>query len=89
MTKNDIVDVISTKTGFTKETVSVVLDEVNQAIIRALKNGDAVKLSGFGTFYPVERKPRKGRNPKTGEVVQIPSRTVTRFRSGKNTKVLT
>jgi DNA-binding protein HU-beta len=89
MTKNDIVDVISAKTGYTKEVVSAVLDETNQVIIRALKKGDSVKISGFGTFYPVDRKARKGRNPKTGQVIEIPSRKVTRFRSGKNTKVLT
>ncbi len=88
MTKNDIVEIISVKTGISKQIVSTTIAEVNQVIIRTLTKGDSVKISGFGTFYSVDRKPRKGRNPKTGEIINIPSRRVTRFRSCKKTKVL-
>lgn len=89
MTKNDLIEVISAKTNISKNTVQIVLEEINESIIRALKKGDAVKISGFGTFYSMARKPRKGRNPKSGEIVEIPSRKVTRFRASKNIKVIT
>jgi nucleoid DNA-binding protein len=89
MTKNDIVSVISHKTGLTREVVSVVMEEMNYAIIRALKKGDLVKISGFGTFYPQDKQARKAKNPRTGEIIDIPSKKVTKFRPGKNTKILT
>jgi len=89
MNKKELVQVISEKTGVNRETVSSVINDMHETIVRTLKKGDTVRIAGFGTFYPLERKPRKGRNPKTGEVIQIPARNVTRFRPGKNTKVLT
>jgi DNA-binding protein HU-beta len=88
MNKNDIIQVISEKTGISKELVRTVLEEINATIIKSLKKGDAVKVSGFGTFYPMDRKSRKGRNPKSGETVEIPSRKVTRFRASKNIKII-
>lgn len=88
MTKNDIITVISARTGITKETVATVISEMNDTIVRALQNGESVKLTGFGTFYPAERNSRKGRNPKTGEIIEIPSRTITKFRPSKETKTL-
>jgi nucleoid DNA-binding protein len=88
MTKNDLIEVIAAKLNLSKAVVSLVLEETNAAIIRALKKGDAVKIAGFGTFYSMERKPRKGRNPKSGEIVEIPSRKVTRFRANKTNRVL-
>ena len=53
-------------------------------ISQALQNGDAVTLSGFGTFKVVERKARAGRNPKTGESIAIPAHRAVKFIPGKN-----
>ena len=57
-----------------------------QAIIDAVAHSDSVTLSGFGTFEPRERKERTGRNPRTGEAVPIPARTVPSFRPGNSFK---
>lgn len=83
MTKQDLVDLISVKTGIKKETVAAVMAETNEAIVEALKQGEPIKISGFGTFYTKTRKGRTGRNPKTGESVEIPVKTVPKFRAGK------
>jgi nucleoid DNA-binding protein len=89
MTKNELVQVISEKTGIKKDVVKNVLEEINLAIIKSLKKGDFVKISGFGTFYTMDTKAKKARNPKSGEVVEIPSRKLTKFRASKNIKVVT
>lgn len=86
MTKKEMIEVLSEKTGIKKSTISLVINECHQTIIRALKKGDEVKISGFGTFYASERKSRKGRNPKTGETIIIPERTMGKFRPGKQIK---
>jgi DNA-binding protein HU-beta len=88
MNKNDLVLIISEKTGIDKDTVLTVLDETHESIVRSLKKGDSVKISGFGTFYPSKRESRRGRNPKTGHSIIIPEKTVTKFRPGKTTKDL-
>lgn len=88
MNKKDMMTVIAAKTGISKDVISVVIEEMHNAIIRALKGGDSVTLAGFGTFYSKERKPRVGRNPKTGETIQISGKTVPKFRPGKEIKTL-
>jgi DNA-binding protein HU-beta len=88
MNKNDLIKKISEKTAIDKETVILVLNEIHETIARSLKNGDTVKISGFGTFYPKKRESRKGRNPKTGLTVQIPEKTTTKFIPGKLIKEL-
>lgn len=52
----------------------------------ALKNGDNVAISGFGSFKPVKRAARKGRNPRSGEEIQIPASTVVKFTPSKSLK---
>jgi nucleoid DNA-binding protein len=86
MTKQELVDTISEKTGISKDVVTLVINETNEAIIAVLQKGDPVKISGFGTFYTKTRKGRVGRNPKTGETVEIQDKTVPKFRAGKQLK---
>ena len=88
MNKNELISVISEKSGIDKDTVSFILNETHEVIVRNLKKGDSVKISGFGTFYPKKTSSRKGRNPKTGHMIEIPSKVVTKFRPGKLTKEL-
>ena len=83
MTKHELVELISGKTGIDKDTVTIIMSHTNESIIEALKKGEPIKISGFGTFYTKTRKGRVGRNPKTGEVVEIPGKTVPKFRAGK------
>jgi len=59
------------------------LNAITESITDALSNGGKVTLVGFGTFQVIEKKSRKGRNPQTGEELQIPAKKVPKFRAGK------
>ena len=84
MTKADIINIIAEGTGLTKVETSAVVDGFIASLSYALKNGESVEFRGFGTFKVVDRKARKGRNPRTGEEIQIPQRKVPVFRSSKD-----
>lgn len=86
MNKAQLVEMVSAKTHTTKNQSELILDATLEVIQKALKKGDEVKLVGFGTFSRTSRKPRQGRNPKTGEAVKIPSAYVPRFKPGKDFK---
>jgi integration host factor subunit alpha len=81
MTKADIVERIYEKVGFSKKEASEVVDSVFEVIKRHLEDGDKVKVSGFGNFVVHEKKPRKGRNPQTGETIMIRGRRVLGFKA--------
>lgn len=82
MNKADLINSISEKTGLTKTKSNQVLNALTEAITESLSNGNKVTLVGFGTFTVSDRNPRKGRNPKTGELIDIPAKRVARFRPG-------
>ena len=84
MNKADLIDQVAQRTGQTKVAVTATIEATMQAIIDAVAHSDSVTLSGFGTFEPRERKERTGRNPRTGEAVPIPARTVPSFRPGNS-----
>ena len=77
---------IATKSGLTKKDAEGVLNVVLEEISNALKSGEKVQLIGFGTFETRKRSPRTGRNPQTGETIQIPEMTVPAFRAGNKLK---
>jgi DNA-binding protein HU-beta len=83
MTKADLIDSLATKADVPRpraeELVNFLLDDVTQA----LKRGEKVNISGFGTFTVSDRKARTGRNPKTGEPIDIPASRSAKFRAGK------
>jgi integration host factor subunit beta len=83
MTKAELVDQIAMRTGLTKRQSGEVLGLFLQSIVEALQTGDKVELRGFGSFRRRDRRPRLGRNPKTGEVVAISAQTVPFFKTGK------
>ena len=83
MNKAELVKVISDKTGVTKKDAGNILNAVIESIKDALSNGEKVTLVGFGTFQVIEKKSRKGRNPQTGEELQIPAKKVPKFVPGK------
>lgn len=84
MNKAQLIEHISEKTKTTKTQSELILDAAIRVIQEALQQGEDVKLVGFGTFSKISRKPREGRNPKTGKTVKIPSSYVARFKPGKD-----
>jgi len=86
MNKKELVELISVRTGVSKDKVSGILESTHEAIIEFLKKGEEVKIAGFGTFYVKKRESRKGRNPKTGEIIQIKEANIPKFRPGKTMK---
>jgi len=86
MTKAELIDKIASGTGLSKADASRALDSTLNSVKLALKKGQKVRLVGFGTFSVVKRKTRKGRNPRTGEVITIPAAKVPKFTAGKALK---
>ena len=83
MNKNDLIKSIAQSAQISRVTAEMGLNGLPSALEAAMKEGQRVTLVGFGSFSVVDRAPRTGRNPKTGETVPIPSRRVVRFRPGK------
>lgn len=86
MTKAELIDKVASGAGLSKVDASKVLDTTLNSIKVALKKGQKVTLVGFGTFSVVKRKSRKGRNPRTGDVITIPAAKIPKFSSGKALK---
>lgn len=85
--KLDIADhVANTVDGLTKKQAAEALDAVFEGITDHLADDDRVQISGFGSFSVSERSARTGRNPATGEQIQIPATKVARFKAAKNLK---
>jgi DNA-binding protein HU-beta len=82
MNKAELIDVIAKEANLTKTSATQALDATLAAITSSLSNGDKVTLVGFGTFSVSKRAARKGRNPKTGEVIQISAKNVAKFKAG-------
>jgi len=83
MTKADLVDHVAATVQLPKSQTDAVLTQCLQAIIDAVQAGEAVDLRGFGRFHLRHRQARTGRNPRTGETVQIPAKAVPTFSAGK------
>jgi DNA-binding protein HU-beta len=82
MNKADLIEAISNETGLPKAKSGEVVSSILKNITEALKSGDKVSLVGFGTWSTAKRAERKGRNPKTGEEITIPGKTVAKFKAG-------
>lgn len=83
MNKGELVDAIAEKSSVTKKQADAVLTAAIDAVMEAVSKGEKVTLVGFGTFERRERAAREGRNPKSGETMQIPATTVPAFSAGK------
>lgn len=86
MNKNELVTAVAGSTGLSKAEAAKAVDGVFQAITGALKQGDEVRLVGFGTFNVAERAQSEGRNPRTGEKIPIPASKLPKFKAGKGLK---
>ncbi|MDY6781774.1 MAG: HU family DNA-binding protein [Cyanobacteriota bacterium] len=83
MNKGDLVDTVAQKATVTKKQADAVLTATLETIMEAVSEGDKVTLVGFGSFESRDRKAREGRNPKTGEKMEIKATKVPAFSAGK------
>lgn len=86
MTKAELIAKVANETKLSKAAAEKVLNSYIKNITMALKKGDKITLTGFGTFSVTKRKARKGRNPQTGEVIKIKATKVPKFSPGKGLK---
>ena len=86
MNKLELIAVVSDETELPRNKASEVVDAVFNAIEAALKKQEEVRLVGFGTFATAKRKATSGRNPRTGEAMEIAASTTVRFKPGKALK---
>jgi len=86
MNKSELIDAMAANAGISKAAASSALDGFIDAVGDALKKGDQVTLVGFGTFLVREREARTGRNPRTGEEIQIKASRLPSFKAGKGLK---
>lgn len=86
MNKSELIDAIAASTDLPKAAAGRALDAMIDSVSEALKEGDTVSLVGFGTFSVKERAARTGRNPQTGEAIEIKAAKVPGFKAGKALK---
>lgn len=86
MNKSELIDAIADGAGITKVSASKVLEVFTQTVTDVLKNGDQVVLPGFGSFSTSVRSARVGRNPQTGQTINIRAARVAKFKAGKSLK---
>lgn len=86
MNKTELIDAVAEAADLTKAESSRAVDAVVAAVTKALKDGDAVTLVGFGTFQVRDRAARTGRNPKTGDTIKIAASKNPSFKAGKALK---
>ncbi|MGV0024950.1 HU family DNA-binding protein [Phormidesmis priestleyi] len=86
MNKGELIDAIAQKADVTKKEADAILSAMLDTILETVATGDKVSLVGFGNFEVRDRQAREGRNPKTGETMQIPATRVPAFSAGKSFK---
>jgi integration host factor subunit alpha len=80
MTKADLVEIVYEKAGLSKKEAQEIVEDIFDTLKNTLKSGDKIKISGFGNFVLRDKRPRKGRNPQTGDDIEITARRVLTFR---------
>lgn len=87
MTKSDLIEEISGKVkNFSPRDVELIVNSIFDSMSESLVNGERIEIRGFGSFKIKQRNARKGRNPKTGEIVNVPAKKVPFFKMGKELK---
>ena len=86
MTKADLIDEVSRLTELTRKDSEVIVETIFESVVRSLRAGDKIEIRGFGSFRTRQRKPRLGRNPKTGEKVEVPAKKIPFFKPSKELK---
>jgi integration host factor subunit beta len=88
MTKADLIDEVSRLVELTRKDSEVIVETIFDSVVRSLRAGDKIEIRGFGSFRTRQRKPRTGRNPKTGEKVEVPAKKIPFFKPSKELKDL-
>ena len=88
MTKADLISVVAKRLEITQVQAGIIVEAALRSIVSALQGGQEVEIRGFGSFRFRNRAPRKGRNPKTGERVDVPPKKIPYFKMGKELKSL-
>ena len=88
MTKADLIGVVAKRLDITQVQAGIIVEAALRSIVSALQSGQEVEIRGFGCFRFRNRAPRKGRNPKTGEKVDVPPKKIPYFKMGKELKAL-
>lgn len=86
MNKAELVALVANQADISKDAASEAVDATFGSIASALSSGDTVRIVGFGNFQVAQRKASTGRNPRTGETIQIPASRVPKFKAGKALK---
>ena len=88
MTKADLIEEVSRVVEMTRKDSEVIVEAIFESIVRSLRGGDKIEIRGFGSFRTRERQSRIGRNPKTGERVDVPAKRIPFFKPSKELKDL-
>lgn len=83
MTKAELISIVSKEAKISKSSAEKALNAFTNSVTKALKRGDRLTLTGFGTFFVSKRRARTGRNPQTGNEIKIPATKVAKFKAGK------
>lgn len=84
MNKQELVEAVAAELSYTQKDAKAVVETIVKVFADTLKKGEKINLTGFGSLDTVKTSARVGRNPKTGEAVQIPAKTKVKFKAGKD-----
>jgi DNA-binding protein HU-beta len=84
--KTDLVSIVAKQAQISKDAATEAVDATFDSIASALRSGETVRIVGFGNFQVAQRKASTGRNPRTGEAIQIPASRIPKFKAGKALK---
>ena len=88
MTKAELIEEVSRVVDMTRKDSEVIVEAIFDSIVKSLRDGDKIEIRGFGSFRIRQRKPRTGRNPKTGAKVDVPAKRVPYFKPSKELRDL-
>ena len=88
MTKAELIEDVSRVVEMSRKDSEIIVETIFDSIVKSLKAGDKIEIRGFGSFRTRQRKPRTGRNPKTGEKVEVPAKKIPFFKPSKELKDL-
>ncbi len=86
MTKADLIEEVSRLAELTRKDSEIIVETIFDSIVKSLRTGDKIEIRGFGSFRTRQRKPRVGRNPKTGDRVDVPAKKIPFFKPSKELK---
>ena len=88
MTKADLIENVARAAQMSRKDSEIIVETIFESVVKSLRAGDKVEIRGFGSFRTRQRRPRIGRNPKTGTRVEVPAKTIPYFKPSKDLKDL-